>query len=496
MFRYSVLLMLASLCCQSVVQGGPHEFYGRSGNAIELDFGGLPAVSPGASFSGLSLDGFNGHTVLTSSDLSQGSFSTDGRLWVFPNPARDSPQLGDTDPDARGFQGRLQGSVLVDGEPLDFAVNVRPGYTGVGSGSVRQSGERINRSSNNRLFVSQQQHRLNYFGFVPRGGGQLTVDGEFGTKTDEAVSTFQAAFIANFNTSQSNTDGIVGPNTASWLNAANAPTWEELIDPDPQVPGTFTLSRMTGDFDILPSRDPGTGQRTGLTPQVERFGTNWAQNLWRNGSALAKAETGITQLMNAMSTEDGYGSSFAHATHRVGMDIDMHTLAGAQLTGDGLINRAERAVINTAIAYIDAGVNGGPTSGRITRVISSNGDILDGIVAERPGVAIYRDAGGAHFSHLHLDVGSPAQVPGLADAPGDFDFDGQVNAFDYLVWQRGSSPNPLSPSDLAAWRANYGAAGAAAGIAARVPEPTAGGLALLGIAISWLRRPKNFYNAR
>ncbi len=482
--------------CQSVVRGATHEFYGRSGNAIELDFGSLPSVSPGASFSGLSLDGFDGHTILTSSDLNQGSFSADGRLWVFPNPARDTLQLGDTDPDARGFQGRLQGSIRVDGVPLEFAVNVRPGYTGAGAGSVGQSGERINRSSNNRLFVAQQQHRLNFFGFVPQGGGQLAVDGILGPNTDEAVSTFQAAFIANFNTSQSNTDGIVGPNTASWLNAANAPTWEELIDPDPQVPGTFSVGNMIGDFDILPSRDPGTGLRTGLTPQIERFGTNWAQNLWRNGSALAKARTGRTQLMNAMSTADGYGSSFAHATHRVGMDIDTHTLVAAQVTGNGRITNSERSMIDSAVAFIDAGLDGGPTSGRITRVISSNSDILDGIVAERPDVAVYLDTGGVHFSHLHLDVGSPTQVPGLADIPGDFDFDDQVSAFDYLVWQRGSSPNPLSPADLATWRSNYGAGGAFAGIGAHVPEPMASGLALLGIVIYCMRRPSTFYNAR
>jgi T5SS/PEP-CTERM-associated repeat protein len=64
--------------------------------------------------------------------------------------------------------------------------------------------------------------------------------------------------------------------------------------------------------------------------------------------------------------------------------------------------------------------------------------------------------------------------------PGDFDHDGDVDGNDLLVWQRGGSPTPLSPADLAAWRANFGASGAAATSSA-VPEPSAGALLLCGL---------------
>jgi hypothetical protein len=40
--------------------------------------------------------------------------------------------------------------------------------------------------------------------------------------------------------------------------------------------------------------------------------------------------------------------------------------------------------------------------------------------------------------------------------PGDFDNDGDVDGFDFLKWQRGESPNPLSAEDLADWEVNYG----------------------------------------
>lgn len=70
--------------------------------------------------------------------------------------------------------------------------------------------------------------------------------------------------------------------------------------------------------------------------------------------------------------------------------------------------------------------------------------------------------------------------------PGDFDGDGDVDGIDFLEWQRGNSPNPLSSGDLADWQSNYGA-GAVATLAA-VPEPVGLTLMLLGGLVLGLRR--------
>lgn len=70
----------------------------------------------------------------------------------------------------------------------------------------------------------------------------------------------------------------------------------------------------------------------------------------------------------------------------------------------------------------------------------------------------------------------------LAGLPGDFDFDMDVDGMDFLIWQRGGSPNPLSASDLADWEANYGAQPLQAlSNVASVPEPT--GILLLTSAL-------------
>jgi hypothetical protein len=67
-----------------------------------------------------------------------------------------------------------------------------------------------------------------------------------------------------------------------------------------------------------------------------------------------------------------------------------------------------------------------------------------------------------------------------AGTPGDFDEDGDVDGRDFLDWQRGGSPSPLSASDLADWQNNYGTGGLAS--LATVPEPDS--ILLIGAAVS------------
>ncbi|MBN1853218.1 MAG: hypothetical protein JW829_10860 [Pirellulales bacterium] len=63
-------------------------------------------------------------------------------------------------------------------------------------------------------------------------------------------------------------------------------------------------------------------------------------------------------------------------------------------------------------------------------------------------------------------------APTSAGIPGDFDYDGDVDGNDFLVWQRGESPNSLSASDLTNWQLNFGAVpGVASTTALAIPEP-------------------------
>ena len=76
--------------------------------------------------------------------------------------------------------------------------------------------------------------------------------------------------------------------------------------------------------------------------------------------------------------------------------------------------------------------------------------------------------GGADPTVSIFNVQSELLVPPTSE--GDFNQDGKVDGSDFLLWQRGGSPNSLGAADLAEWQANYGAPVSAA--TAAVPEPT------------------------
>jgi hypothetical protein len=70
---------------------------------------------------------------------------------------------------------------------------------------------------------------------------------------------------------------------------------------------------------------------------------------------------------------------------------------------------------------------------------------------------------------------------GIPEPSADFDNDGDVDGFDFLKWQRGELPNPLSVEDLALWENQYGTIPALEA-SMTVPEPATGLILLIGIA--------------
>jgi hypothetical protein len=59
----------------------------------------------------------------------------------------------------------------------------------------------------------------------------------------------------------------------------------------------------------------------------------------------------------------------------------------------------------------------------------------------------------------------------LTASPGDFDIDGSVDGADFLKWQRGETPTPLSATDLAAWKTSFGVSPSESVNSIGVPEP-------------------------
>jgi hypothetical protein len=65
---------------------------------------------------------------------------------------------------------------------------------------------------------------------------------------------------------------------------------------------------------------------------------------------------------------------------------------------------------------------------------------------------------------------------------GDFVVDGAVDGADFLAWQRGESPDPLSAEDLADWKTNFGASSPLTATSTAAPEPATGIMLLIGMA--------------
>lgn len=83
------------------------------------------------------------------------------------------------------------------------------------------------------------------------------------------------------------------------------------------------------------------------------------------------------------------------------------------------------------------------------------------------------------------DVALPDYIiPAIQQLAADLDDDDNVDGNDFLAWQRGESPHPLSNADLSNWQVSFGAAGTAAA-AFRVPEPNA--ILLLPVFVVLLR---------
>jgi hypothetical protein len=58
----------------------------------------------------------------------------------------------------------------------------------------------------------------------------------------------------------------------------------------------------------------------------------------------------------------------------------------------------------------------------------------------------------------------------MPSIPGDFNFDGNVDAADYIVWRKGLNTTYL-PSNIDVWRTNFGTSSTGSGVHLSVPEP-------------------------
>jgi serralysin len=112
-----------------------------------------------------------------------------------------------------------------------------------------------------------------------------------------------------------------------------------------------------------------------------------------------------------------------------------------------------------------------PLASSTSNPIGHPESILD-VELLNPGEYVFRVSGSSALTQLYQ---FSLAVESLR--PGDFNTDGDVDGADFLAWQRGESPDPLSSEDLTLWQENYGATA----VANHSPVPEPSGLAHLAL---------------
>ena len=159
-------------------------------------------------------------------DTSAEPFHNSGRFYFAPGTG--DGLTGDSLSSLRGFQGRIDVLVVVDGITRRVPLSIRSGASGDGVFAVG--------SSESVLDVARVQQRLRYLGFPGSNATALVVDGIKGPLTKWAISLANAGITGGNITA----DVELLPATANLINASNAPTWTSL-----------GLPATAGDYSIL-----------------------------------------------------------------------------------------------------------------------------------------------------------------------------------------------------------------------------------------------------
>jgi hypothetical protein len=268
----------------------------------------------------------------------------------------------------------------------------------------------------------------------------------FGFQTD--IGTLISTYRANPAITAQGTVADVVLNGQGGAPDTSATIDPSLIHAFPNGGGDNFSTAVTGTFQVL-----DTNGAAGETLTFGLFGDdNAALHI------VGQSFTGVGGDENAViATPAGESDSWLVADYRTG-----------NTNAYGLLSLPEGTYNFEAFQLEEGGGSG-------LQVFVASGDRLTsqiGSGAFMP-LSVFTLTGGGQIANQGLGlVAGPGTGP--APAAGDFYVDGVVDGADFVAWQRGGSPNPMSAGDLATWKAAVGGAGVGA-----VPEPSAWGLMAL-----------------
>ena len=268
---------------------GDYLYQGRTGDVIKVNLG----RSGGASFQIDTIDGAafspnasgvfqlpsnRGTVVLGGVATGQTSFQQTGVFYFLPNP---DAGFTNFDP-AQGFQGNISGKGRINGQPVEFLIQVFKNFSDkLEPGPI-----------DTPLEILQVEQRLRFFGFPAfddtDGNGfandasdptrlfdfqSVAVTGALNGKLPAATRWAMSVFKAAIGMPVDPDDPTAGTINTDFFDALNAPSWVELKDESQGGPSGLKI------LDALEDGPTSGGQ------QPERWATSYAAEILAQASA-------------------------------------------------------------------------------------------------------------------------------------------------------------------------------------------------------------------
>jgi autotransporter-associated beta strand protein len=309
------------------------------------------------------------------------------------------------------------------------------------------------------------------------GSGSLTSTTNYRVHTVVDANSFKVALAATPNTIVTTT---AAPTSLSFVEQGAFGTGTVPVQLGDANTAANNVSLLTGGAVTIERAVDVTSNGTGVATLGGDTDNNslfsGAINLSKNVNISQVATTGANAVTFSGAISGGFGVSkvgdgkavFSGANTYTG---DTKVLAGTlSLTADALANSAD--VYLTSNSFLDLSFVGN--------------DVIDSLfingVAQAAGLWGGTGSGATHISNWITGTGLLSVTTGGATLDGDYNFDGKVDAADYVVWRK----NPTmvgggNPAGYNLWRQNFGnppGSGSSLGSSAAVPEPAAAGLIL------------------
>jgi hypothetical protein len=300
-------------------------------------------------------------------------------------------------------------------------------------------------------YLEKYIHSLTPYAFAPANTSQRTVTTSFGRGGDAQINENGGTSAA------SSGNGAATAINIHWDGASGSTNQAMLLKFDLAGlrPGSIKSARLE-----LTAAAAIAGAHTFKVYGLEHDAAGWDWNeptvAFDGAPGVVFDGTSRTLGIDARYTANGAAASPTNPPLPISenlLTLGTVTITGAAAGATVTFDQPHLAAFLNLAAYVE----GQPMAGLATIIIEQT--------ASASAASFHaKEAGAALAPRLVVEA--------AGSAAGDFDADADVDGIDFLRWQRGQSPRPLSADDLQDWRAHYGP-GSVEPAASTVPEPGA-----------------------